>query len=182
MRTHWLLAALPLTAVACAGSHAEQVRDARMERIEDRADAHEDQIEKNADVRQDLIENEYDSREKIAQAQGGPAEDANEELLELSKQREEYAASARTQLNGLAVRITEAERKLGVLGARAPRGLHSELDAATQEYKLLDEELDSLDDASSTSWEADKSKLDQRLSGLQDRVSQLQDHIDDVAS
>ena len=182
MKARWMIASLPVLAAACASSHAEQVRDARMERVEEQAEARNDQVEQREDARKKAIDQQYQAREDGVKAENAPGSDQSAKLLELSKERSEYQSEKRTQLDKLAVRIQAAQQKISVLGNRAPTKLQSQLQAAQTEHQNLQQELGKLGEVQSTAWEGQKSRLNDRVSNLEDRVSKLSDDIDDVKS
>lgn len=181
MKARWILVSLPLLAAACAESHAEQVRDARLERVDEQADAKKEQAEQRADARDKALDQQYQAREDSVEAKGGPGSDQSEELLKLSKERSDYQSQKREQLDKLAVRIQAAQKKISVLGDRAPTKLHSELQAAQTEHQNLQNELSQLSSVRSNGWETEKKRLDDRISGLDSRVGRLSSDIDDAA-
>jgi chromosome segregation ATPase len=171
---------LLLAVGACAGSQAEQVKDARMEQAEARAEANERSVEQAAELRQESVDTAHDVRgERIADA-NRPGENASEELNEISRERVKYQTEAQTRVSKLGVQIDEAAKKVNVLGDRAPTKLRSELKAATTEYTMIKQEVDKLNRTQTTDWESKTSQLDTRISALDSRVEDLQDSIDDV--
>lgn len=180
MKARWMIASLPLLAAACAGSHAEQVRDARMERVEEQADARDKQVEQREDARNKALDQQYQAREDAVKAENVPGSDQSAKLLELSKERSEYQSEKRTQLDKLAVRIQTAQQKISVLGNRAPTKLHSELKATQTEHQTLQTELGKLGEVQSTAWEGQKARLNDRVDTLDDRVGKLSSDIADV--
>jgi len=77
-------------AAACAGSQAEQVKDARMEQTDARADATETSVERAAESREAATERAYDAIEQNIAAAKPPGESATQELAEVSKDRTLY--------------------------------------------------------------------------------------------
>lgn len=168
------------TAACGASSQAEQVRDARMEQTEARAHENEKSVERTADARKDAVEHAHDVRqEQIADA-NQPGENATEDLNEISRERAKYQADAQTRVSKLGVRIDEAAKKVNVLGDRAPTKLHNELKAATTEYKMLKQDVDTLNRTQTTEWESKTSQIDRRISALNERIDELKESIDDV--
>jgi len=177
----WILS-LPLIAGACAGSHAEQVRDARMERVDEQTKVQNEMVEERGDQRKKALDQQYQAREDGVNAQNAPGSEESAKLLELSKERSDYQAEKRTQLDKIAVRINAAQQKISVLGDRAPTKLRTALQSSLTEHHSLQQELSGLSQVRSTGWENEKKRLDERVSSLEDRVGQLSDDIDDTSS
>jgi hypothetical protein len=169
-----------LIAGGCAStSQGEEVRDARMERVDERAEAQEDTVERRQDARDQAVDQRYDSREARVEASDRPGEDASKQLVDISKERAQYQADARSRLEKLGLRINTAQQKIGVLGAQAPLKLKSELQTATKQYDLIKEDIDRLDRTPPSDWEHTTDKLEQREAGLDERISELEESIDD---
>jgi chromosome segregation ATPase len=181
MKARWMIASLPLLAAACAASHAEQVRDARMQRVEDQEAAANNKVEQREGARKDALDQQYQAREDAVKAENSPGADQSAKLLDLSKERSEYQSEKRTQLDKLSVRIQAAQQKISVLGTRAPTKLRTELQTTQTEHQSLQQELGALGQVQSSAWEGQKSRLNERLSGLDSRVDKLSSDIDDAA-
>lgn len=164
-------------ALSCAGSHAEQVRDARTERIEARADAKQERVEERAEQREERIAKSYDSREERIDEADRPAEDAQTALLELARDRREFRSQMQTTMERLAVRINADQQKVQVLGDRAPTPLRAELNVIGEQYQLLKQDVVQLDQAPDTSWGQKRSDIERRTELLDERVSALTDAI-----
>ena len=177
----WLYVALLLSGGACAESHAEQVRDARLSQADDNAKVREHTVEQQAKERNEVIGDRYDSLRQEAAKSDEPGADDTEDLLKLSQERAEYQSKAQEQLDKLAVRIDSAQQKINVLGGRAPLALTTDLKTARQEHQTLEQEFVALRSVRSPNWEGDKSRLEQRLSKLEDRVTRLSDDIENAA-
>jgi chromosome segregation ATPase len=166
---------------ACAGSHADQVRDARIAQADDTAHARERAVEQQAEQRAEAIDQRYDTLREESSKAGTPDASEQERLLKLSQERAEYQSDAQEQLDKLAVRIDAAQQKLSVLGEQAPVELRTELQTTRLEHQTLEQELASLRAVRSPSWESDKERIQDRLSELKDRVGKLNDHIESAA-
>jgi hypothetical protein len=171
---------LVLAAGACAGSQAEQVKDARMEQAAAHADNRENRVEQASSAREESLDKAYDRRGESIAAANPPAEGAAEELNEVAKDRALYQSQAETRVDKIGVRIDEAAKKINLLGNRAPIGLSTQLKTATTEYQMLRKDIGELERTPTTSWESMTSNLDKRLSALDSRVEDLQDQIEDV--
>lgn len=181
MHKHLILWSVSILAVAgCAGSQAEQVKDARMEQTEAQAKATEKSVEHQADTREKSIDRAADATEQNVEAANPPGESATKELVEVSKDRATYQSEAETRVDKLGVKIEAAAKKLSVLGGRAPTSLKTELSTATQEYKLLKQDVGSLDKTPTTEWESKTSKIEDRIAQLDERVGDLTTKIEDV--
>jgi hypothetical protein len=181
MRTHSIVGAILLLASgACAGSQAEQVRDARMEQAEARAQSEVKQADENAEARDRAIEQRHDAVTQNMEATNPPSESAAEDMVQVSKDRMQYQSDAKTKLDKLGARLNEAREKLTVLGGRAPTGLKTEFTTATNEYNMLQKDVKNLDKTPASSWEATTEQLEKRMASLDDRVEDLTDRIEDV--
>ena len=181
MNTRWLIVSLPVLAAACAGSHAEQVRDARMERVEEKAEARGDQAEQREVARDKALDQQYQARQDGVRAENAPGADQSAKLLDLSKERSEYQSQKRAELDKLAVRIQTAQQKISVLSDRAPTKLKGELQTAQTQHTALRQELAGLGQVRSNDWEAEKKRMDTRVSELDSRLDSLSSAVDDAA-
>lgn len=170
----WLLSC---AAMSCAGSHAEQVRDARMERIDARAEAKQERAERRADQREEKIAKSFDARAERVDEADRPTEDAQTALLDLARDRSEFRSQIQTRMETLATRINADQQKIEVLGDRAATPLRSELGSIGQQYQLLKQDVVQLDQAPDSSWGAKRSDIDRRAELLDGRVSALTDAI-----
>ena len=171
---------LLLAAGACAGSQAEQVKDARMEQAEARAQVSEDHADDAARTRQESVDQAHDARgERISDADQ-PGAGATGALNEISRDRATYQSEAQTRVSKLGVRINEAAKKVDVLGDRAPAKLRTELNTATTEYTMLKTDVDQLNRTQTPDWETKTSQIDKRISMLNSRVEDLKEAIDDI--
>jgi peptidoglycan hydrolase CwlO-like protein len=103
---------------SCAGSHAEQVRDARLEGIEASADAKQERADNRRKQRQDAIDKRYDARQERVEDSNRPVAESQAKLIELRKERADFRSQMQTRLEKLAVRINAAHASSGVgLGA-----------------------------------------------------------------
>jgi hypothetical protein len=181
MRTHSIVGAILLLASgACAGSQAEQVRDARMEQAESRAQSDEKQAEQNASARENAIEQRHETVANNIEATNPPGKSSEENMVNISEERMQYQSDAKTKLDKLGARLNEAQEKLTVLGGRAPTALKTEFTTATDEYKMLQQNVKDLDRTPASSWEATTEQLEKRMASLDDRVEHLTDRIEDV--
>ena len=171
---------LLLLCAACAGTQGEEVRDARMERIDANAEAQRENIGERQDARAERIDQQYEQRQERIESSNVPAEDANETLVEIQKQRAQYESQTTARLNKLAARINAAQQKIDVLGPRAPLQLKTSLDTAAKQYDLLKTDVMKLDSTPPSDWDATKQDVENRLSKLDERVSQLDASIQDV--
>ena len=174
------LACCLLVASGCASTQSEEVRDARMERVDERADAQENTVERREDARDDAIEQRYDNKEERVENSNRPGEDGTEQLVEISKDRAQYQSEAQARVEKLGTRINTAQQKIKVLGAKAPLALKSELQTAAKQYEEVKGEVSQLDETPPSDWEHTTQKLEQREEGLDARVSKLEDSIDDT--
>lgn len=182
MHKHLIFWSVSLLAAGagCAGSQAEQVRDARSEQADAQADAREESAERRGDAREDSIDRTANANEDTIAAADGPAEGANKDLAEVSKDRSVYQSEAQTRVDKLGARLDAATQKLNVLGGRAPTPLKTELATTWQQYKMLKEDVQGLNTTAPTEWEARTSKIDDRIALLDDRIKELTDSIEGV--
>ena len=181
MKIRWFITSLPVLAVACAGSHAEQVRDARMERVEANAEVRDDQVDQREAAREKALDQRYQAREAGVKAESAPGADQSAKLLELSKERSQYQSEKRAELDKLGLRIQTAGQKISVLSDRAPTKLKSELQTAQNQHNALRQELSGLGQVRSNNWESEKTRMDERVSELDSRVDSLSSAVDDAA-
>lgn len=168
---------LSLAAVSCAGSHAEEVRDARMERIEAKTEAKQEHAEERAEQREKATEKSYDAREERAENSDRPGEDAQEKLIELSKERAEFRSQIQARMEKLSIRINAQQQKLQVLGDRAPMQTRTELSTVVDQYNLLKQDVMQLETTPETDWEAKRNDIQRRTELLDERVSSLNDAV-----
>lgn len=174
------LACLVAIAGGCGGSsQGDEVRDARMERVEERAEVREEAVDQREDARDEAVEQRYDAKEERVEASNQPGEDANEDLVGISKQRAEYKAEAQTRLDKLATRLNTAQQKIKVLGTRASLPMKTELKTAAKQYDTMKQDVELLDQTPPDKWESTTKQLEERESGLEERVTKLEDKIDD---
>jgi hypothetical protein len=181
MRTHTIIGALLIIAgSACASSQGERVRDARMEQAEAR-EASDSKVADNAgEARDEAIEQRHDNVSENLAATNPPAEGAAQDMVKVSEERMQYQSDAKTKLDKLGARLNAAREKLTVLGGRAPTALKDELGTASQQYKMLSDDVRSLDKTPASSWEATTGQVEKRMSSLGERVDDLTDKIEDV--
>lgn len=168
---------LSLAAVGCAGSHPQEVRDARIERIEAQTDAKQERAEDRAERRQQVVDQRYEARRERVDEANRPGEDAQEALLELSKDRTDFRSHIQTRMEKLAARINAERQKIQVLGDRAPTPTHSELQTVVEQYDLLKHDVLQLDATPDTGWEAARNDIQRRADLLDERVSKLDDAV-----
>jgi hypothetical protein len=181
MRTHSIVGALLLlTGSACAGSQAEQVRDARMEQADARADSDTKVAEEKGTARENAIEQRHENVSENIAATNPPGEGAAQNMVQVSEERMQYQSDAKTKLDKLGARLTAAREKIAVLGGRAPIALKGELATASQQYKMLEDDVQTLDKTPASSWESTTNQVEKRLASLEDRVDDLTDRIEAV--
>lgn len=178
MRTNVTLCAWLAVAGACASSQAEQVRDARMEQIDDSTVAQTRIIEDREHARNDNIDAHHELAESKLEARGGAKQEAAKQLLDVSKERATYQSRAQARVETIGVRIRAASQKLEAVGPRATVRMHEQLQALQQEHQLVQQEVIALPDASAKSWERAHEDLDRRLSDLNSRVKKLTSEIE----
>jgi hypothetical protein len=167
-------------ASACGGSsQGEQVRDARMEQVDERADAQQNSVERDADARDQAIDQRADKREDAIDAADRPGEDAREDLVGVSKERADYKSSAQERLDKYGVRINAADQKIQIMGAHAPSTLKGELQTAAKQYEQIKGEVTNLDRTPADRWERTTKQLEERESGLDERLDKLEGKLED---
>jgi predicted nucleic acid-binding Zn-ribbon protein len=167
---------------ACAGSHAEEVRDARIARVDEQADQREQAVDDRAKERGKNIDQRYDERRDAVEAKNEPGEGQSKELLDLSQERAEDQSKVQARLDKVAVKLQAARQKISVLAEHAPTQLKSSLQTANTEHDTLQQELVTLRTERSQRWESDKKVLQDRVSQLEARVDQLDKDIDSAKS
>jgi hypothetical protein len=181
MRTQSIVGALLiLTGSACAGSQAEKVRDARMEQADARAEAETTTAENKGSARENAIEQRHEKVSENIEATNPRGEGAAQDMVQVSEERMKYQSEAKTKLDKLAARLTSAREKIAVLGGRAPIALKGELATAAQQYKMLENDVQTLDKTPASSWESTTEQVEKRMASLEDRVDDLTDRIQDV--
>lgn len=182
MRTHSFVCSLLIAAgaAACASSQAEQVRDARMEKIDEQTVASTRAIEDRQEAREDAIENRYDMAAKSVEDSNRPDESVAMKRLELAQDRAAYESKAQGRIETIGVRLRAAEQKLETLGPHAPVKLQAELELLQKERRILEKDVKDLPESPDQNWETTKDTLDDRLSNLNDRVKELTDSIEDA--
>ena len=180
-KKYWMFAAVPMLCAACAGSRSEQVRDNRMERIEERAEAKEENVDQRAEKKQDMVDENYKAQQKAVAKSDMPSAERSEDMLDAAKDRSDYQVQTRAELDKLGVRIQAAQEKMSMLGAKAPTPLRQELKVISKEQVSLQEQLAEMTEAAPANWEANKSKIDDRISKLDTRISKVTSKIEDSA-
>lgn len=180
-KKYWMFAAVPMLCAACAGSRSEQVRDNRMERIEERAEAKEDNVDQRAEKKQDMVDENFKAQQKAVANSDMPSAERSADMLDAAKDRSDYQVQTRAELDKLGVRIQAAQEKMSMLGAKAPTPLRQELKVISTEQANLQEQLAEMTEAAPANWEANKSKIDDRISKLDSRISKVTSKIEDAA-
>lgn len=181
MRAQLIVGALLIvTGSACAGSQAEQVKDARMERADQQQSSDTQIAEANGEARDKAIEQRHETATDNISATNPPAEGAEKELVQVSEERLKFQSDAKTELDKVGAKLNAAREKLTVLGGKAPTSLREELATTSQQYKSLSDDVKTLDKTPTTSWEARTDQVEKRLTQLKDRVEDLTDKIEDV--
>ncbi|HEX2677352.1 MAG TPA: hypothetical protein VHM19_11945 [Polyangiales bacterium] len=170
----------PLLLVACAGSHGDQVRDARMEKSDEQADAQQNSVQARDEARRERSDQAYEQRDEQLDADKRPGSDQRQDLNQLSKERADYQWDKYKKLDELAVQIGNTQRKLQVLGPRAPTSLNADLVSAKEQHGMVKQEVQQLSSVSSEQWDSWKKRIDKDTNDLDTRVSQLGDKVDDL--
>lgn len=169
-----------LIAGGCGGSNqGQEVRNAQMEQVDERAEAQEDAVDRQQSAREERMDERYDKRED-AVSQNQPGEGASQDLVQASKDRAEYKSNAKARLDKLGVRLNAAQEKLNIMGAKAPATLKSELQTSAKEYENVKQDVMRLDQTPPDNWEGATSRVEEGQSELEDRIDKLEDKIDDV--
>jgi hypothetical protein len=181
MRTQSIIGALLIVAgSACAGSQAEQVRDARMEQADAREASDINAAEKTGEARDEAIEQRHEVVSDNMAATNPPGESAAQDMVKVSEERLKYQSDAKTKLDKVGAKLNAAREKITILGGRAPTALKGELATANQEYKTLSDDVQTLDKTPASSWEATTEQVEKRMANLEDRVDDLTDKIENV--
>jgi hypothetical protein len=181
MRTHSIVSVLLiLTAGACAGSQADKVRDARMEQADARAETDMKSADQSGKARENAIEQRHEAVSENMEATNPPGKSGAKEMVQVSEERMQFQSDAKTKLDKLGARLTAAREKIAVLGGRAPTALKGELATASQQYKMLEDDVKTLDKTPASSWEATTNQVEKRMASLEDRVDDLTDRIESV--
>lgn len=174
------MSCLVVFVAGCAGtSQGEEVRDARMERAEDRSEVEQEAADRRGEAHADAVDERYDAREQRVESGDRPGEDGSQELVEISRTRAEYQQQARARLETMAGRLRAAQEKLEVLGARAPHNLKTELNVAAKQYEAVKEDVAQLDRTPPDAWEQTTEQLETREEGFDARMSELEDSIEE---
>ena len=181
-KKYWMFAALPIFCAACAGSHAAQVQDTQMSRIEQRENHRIDNVEKKAAKRQDMVDKNFEAQKTAVSKSDAPSSERSEDMLDSAKDRSEYQVQARAQLDKLGVRIQAAEDKVKVLGAKVTIPVRQELQTVSTEQSSLQEQLAEMTEAAPANWDQNKSRMKDRINKLESRISDVTGDIDDSAS
>jgi len=182
MRTHSVMSLMfCLSAAACAGSQAEQVRDARMEQIDAQTVARTRVIEDRQETRENAIESNYDSAKVNVERENRPDESAAKDTLDMSEERALYQSKAVGRIETIHVRIDAARQKLTAAKPALQEQLARELTSIDAEYQQLQQEVQNFPNAPAANWEDAMESLDERLNHLNTRVKALTDTIEDNA-
>lgn len=168
------------SASACAGSHSDQVQDARMKEADELAASDKQVADENAKSRDRAIEQRYNAVSANLEATNPPDKSAAQEHANVSKERLEYQSDAKTKLDKLGAELNEAHAKIEILGGKAPSSIKSEFVTTTEQYKSLEDEVKSLDKTPPSEWKATTNQVDKRMSNLEDRIDDLIGKIEDV--
>lgn len=185
MRNHLVFSIiLTMAGAACAGSQAEQVRDAHNERIDDNTVARTEAIEDREQATVEQIDREHEqTKEEIDAHSDTHAQrdiDDAKKALDASSDRATYQTKASARVQTIAVRIDAAQQKLSALGATAPKNNVSEIQSLRKEHSTLVKDLNALSEVPAATWEAEHEALDKRISELNRRVKLLTDSIEDA--
>ena len=179
---YWMFAALPIFCAACAGSHAEEVQDTQMSRIEQRESTRLDSVDRKAAKRQDMVDKNFEAQKGAVSKSDAPSAGRSEDMLDHAKDRSEYQLKTRAELDKLGVRIQAAEEKVKLLGARVTNPLRQELQNISTEQSTLQEQLAEMTEAAPANWEQNRTRIEDRISKLESRISDVTSDIDDSAS
>lgn len=185
MRNHLVFTIiLTLAGAACAGSQAEQARDAHNERIDDKTVARTRAIENREQATVDQIDREHEqTKEEIDAHSDTHAQrdiDDAKKVVDRSTDRATYQTKATARVQTIAVRIDAAQQKLSSLGATAPKNDVSEIQSLRKEHSVLVKDLNTLPEVPASTWEAEHEALDKRISELNRRVKLLTESIEDA--
>jgi hypothetical protein len=185
MRTHFVLSVVLATAgAACAGSQAEQVRDARNEQIDqttvDRTRAIEDREQANVrgiDKEKELTNDQID---QVADKHSDEDVDTAKKVVDATSDRATYQTKATARVQTIGVRLDAAQTKLKELGSNAPKNNVSEIQTLRREHSVLVRDLNALPEVPAATWESEHEQLDKRISELNRRVKLLTESIEDA--
>jgi G:T/U-mismatch repair DNA glycosylase len=181
MRTHLFVSSLLIVAgAACASSQADQVRDARMEQIDQQTVASTRAIEDRQESREEAIERRHDMAVKRVEAVDPNDDGAALKRLEIAQERAAYESKSQGQIETIGVRLRAAEQKMVAVGAKVPVNLQAELETLAKEHRILEKDVKNLSDTPVGNWESTKDTLDDRISDLNDRVKELTSSIEDA--
>jgi hypothetical protein len=174
--------ALPATlALGCAHNQGEQVRDARLTQTEQREEAALEAVDQREQHQENAIDRDHEHTERALSASGSPDAEQRESVADVERDRAQYLAEARAELDKLAIRIDTTQKKMAVLGGRVPTRLQTELGAARTEHQTLQRSVTELPSATPDGWDGQKKVIEKRLDELDDRVEKLADAIDGAA-
>lgn len=185
MRIHFVLSFVVATAAAaCASSQAEQMKDARNERIDDSTVARTRAIENQEAARVDSIDREKENSEsQLDGARSVHSEqdvDDAKKVVEDSSDRATYQTKATARVQTIGVRIDAAQQKLQALGGKAPANEKSEIESLRREHSVLIRDLSALPEVPASNWDKEHEALDKRISELNRRVKLLTKSIEDA--
>ena len=188
MRNHLalsiILSVAGVAGAACAGSQAEQVRDARNERIDDNTVARTRAIENREQAKvDDIDQNRESTKDEIdAQSDTHAQQDIKDakKVVDTSSERATYQTKAAARIQTIGVRLDAAQQKLSALGTTAPKNDVSEIESLRKEHKVLTRDLNALPEVPAVRWEAEHEALDKRISELNRRVKLLTEAIEDA--
>jgi len=186
MRIHFVLSFVVATAgAACASSQAEQVKDARNERIDENTVERTRAIENQEAARVEGIDREKEStNDQLDDARATHSKqdvDDAKQVVEDSSDRATYQTKATARIQTIGVRIDAAQQKLQALGAKAPANEKSELESLRREHSQLTRDLRALPEVPASNWDKEHEALDKRISELNRRVKLLTESIEDDA-
>ena len=165
-KKYWMFAALPMFCAACAGSHAEQVQDTQMSRIEQRESNRLDTVDRKAAKRQDMVDKNFKAQKQAVSDSDAPSADRSVDMLDNAKDRSDYQVKTRAELDKLGVRIQAAEDKVKVLGAKVTNPVRQELQNISTEQSTLQEQLAEMTEAAPANWDQNKTRMSDRISKL----------------
>lgn len=183
MRNHLALSIiLSLAGAACAESQAEQVRDARNERIDDNTVARTRAIENREQAKvDDIDQNRESTKDEIdAQSDTHAQQDIKDakKVVDSASDRETYQTKATARIQTIGVRLDAAQQKLSALGTSAPKNDVSEIESMRKEHSVLTRDLNALPEVPAMRWDAEHEALDKRISELNRRVKLLTEAIE----
>jgi hypothetical protein len=170
---------LSVGGAACASSQADQVRDARMEQIDEQTVARTRVVEDRQEARENAIEQNYDSAKTNVDDSRSGDKDAAHDRLEASEERALFQSKSVGRLETIRVRIDAARKKLGVASTPTKAPLQRELSALETEYQHMQQEVQAFPNAPNENWESAMEALDARLTHLNTRVKSLTGSIEE---